>query len=189
AALCGGSSLATARSLNACPYRANSFSVIVPGPTKCGGQAGCGFMGDALRAPASLPWTTLSRCPPRRPSPTSSTASHHHLHEPGTQRRPSSIGVTTILTRGVFIDIAAAAMCNFTLVALLMVRLVKRLQAMSLRDALTGLHNRRALDADLQCESGRARDAAGLRSRCWRSTSTTSSRSTTGTATLPAMRC
>lgn len=88
-----------------------------------------------------------------------------------------------------FIDIAAAAMCNFTLVALLMVRLVKRLQAMSLRDAPTGLHNRRALDADLQCESGRARDAAGLRSRCWRSTSTTSSRSTTGTATSLAMRC
>jgi hypothetical protein len=32
---------------------------------------------DALRAPASLPWTTLVRCPPRRPSPTSSTATYH----------------------------------------------------------------------------------------------------------------
>ncbi len=53
--------------------------------------------------------------------------------------------------------IAAAAMYNFTFVALLMLRLVKRLQAMSLRDALTGLHNRRALDADLRREWSRMR--------------------------------
>lgn len=86
AALSGGSMRATARSLNACPYRANFFSHPRPRVDEtmvCGGRrlrrrTGCAFVGDALRAPASLPWTTHPRCPPRRPSPTSSTASHHH---------------------------------------------------------------------------------------------------------------
>ena len=62
-------------------------------------RAGCGFVDDALRAPAGLPWTTrVHVAHRRRPSPTSSTASHHHYEN--RSRRPISIEATTILTRG-----------------------------------------------------------------------------------------
>ena len=40
-------------------------------------RTGCGFVDDALRATGRLPWTTPESCPPRTPSPTSSTASHY----------------------------------------------------------------------------------------------------------------
>jgi diguanylate cyclase (GGDEF)-like protein len=47
---------------------------------------------------------------------------------------------------------AAAALFNFGFVALLTLRLVRRLQDQSLRDALTGVFNRRMLDQELSRE-------------------------------------
>ncbi len=52
----------------------------------------------------------------------------------------------------VFSFIAAAALFNFGFMALVTLRLVRRLQDQSLRDALTGVFNRRALDQDLKRE-------------------------------------
>jgi diguanylate cyclase (GGDEF)-like protein len=48
--------------------------------------------------------------------------------------------------------VVAAAMYNFAFVAMLTLRFVKHLQVLTLRDPLTGLLNRRGLDADLQRE-------------------------------------
>ena len=46
-----------------------------PGCVVGGKYRGRGFVDAALPDPASLLWTTLARCPPRRPSPASSTES------------------------------------------------------------------------------------------------------------------
>ena len=59
---------------------------------------------------------------------------------------------------------------------------------MAVVDPLTGLHNRRYLDSHLGAHAREALNR-GARSRCWCSTSTTSSRSTTPTATMRATRC
>ncbi|EHR70277.1 diguanylate cyclase (GGDEF) domain-containing protein [Burkholderiales bacterium JOSHI_001] len=54
--------------------------------------------------------------------------------------------------RALFVFIAAAAIFNFTFIALLTQRLLQRLRHLSRHDALTGLVNRRALDDDIQRE-------------------------------------
>jgi diguanylate cyclase (GGDEF)-like protein len=54
--------------------------------------------------------------------------------------------------RALFVFIAAAAIFNFTFIALLTRRLLQRLHHLSRHDALTGLVNRRALDEDVQRE-------------------------------------
>jgi hypothetical protein len=86
AALSGGSNRATALSLYAWPYRANVCSrrplllKQVPGiRAEIGAVTGGGFVDDALRAPAGLPWTT--RCVDHRADlrPQASTTSHHYL--------------------------------------------------------------------------------------------------------------
>jgi diguanylate cyclase (GGDEF)-like protein len=51
--------------------------------------------------------------------------------------------------------LANAAMFNFGFMGLLVLRLVRRLRELSLRDALTGLGNRRALEQDLERETRR----------------------------------
>jgi diguanylate cyclase (GGDEF)-like protein len=51
--------------------------------------------------------------------------------------------------------VVAAAMYNFTFVAMLTLRLLERLRALSQRDPLTGLLNRRALDEELAREWSR----------------------------------
>jgi diguanylate cyclase (GGDEF)-like protein len=54
--------------------------------------------------------------------------------------------------RSLFIFIAAAAIFNFAFMAMVTHRLLGRLRELSERDALTNLHNRRAIDRDLQRE-------------------------------------
>ena len=66
--------------------------------------------------------------------------------------------------------------------------LTERLDVMSRTDPLTGVYNRRQIDAHLRRASDTARPGAHP-SRCSCSTSTISSPSTTPTATWPATRC
>src|SRR5262245_33199003 len=72
---------------------------------KCGGRGrrlrrrpGCGFVDDALRAPASLPWTTLrvahrAGLRPQAPQPPTT----YYVNR---TKEPGSIGAATILTQG-----------------------------------------------------------------------------------------
>ena len=65
---------------------------------------------------------------------------------------------------------------------------VQQSMEMAITDGLTGLHNRRYMESHLDTLVEQAA-ARGKPLRCWSSTSTISSRSTTPMATTPATRC
>ena len=106
AALSGGNNRATALSLNACPYRANVFSRRPLFVEKTGlrnqGKSRRGaklwICGRCASRTGRLAVDNAARCPPRRPSPTSPTTSHHYVSLGTSDTRSKK--TTTILTRG-----------------------------------------------------------------------------------------